>query len=109
MATSLLYPPMSFVPAATMLAVAAVAEVTSTTASPDHAIAIALISVVGGFVVMLMQILVKDWVGRHKPVRHPDHDEEQAELNQYLIAEMYQLKTRNDQLQAENDRLKRKR
>lgn len=71
------------------LLVAAVAEVTGTTASPDHAIAIALISVVGGFLVMIVQLTVSDWLrNRRRPPLHPDQADEQAELNQRLIDQL---------------------
>lgn len=85
------------------IAVGLFAEVAGTTASPDHAIAIAVISVVGGFAVMLVQIVVKDLLTRHRP-QHPDHAEEQAELNQILID---QLRDTNDRLHDAHDEIDR--
>ena len=82
------------------LLVAVFAEVSGTAAAPDHAIAIALISVVGGFVVMLVQLTVSDWLrNRRKPPPHPDHAEEQAELNELLIGELRRLRAENERLQ----------
>lgn len=84
------------------VAVAVVAEAAGTTASPDHSIAIAVISVVGGFAVMLCQLTVTDWLRNRRTLpKHPDHDEEQAVLNELLIEKL-------GRLEAENDRLRRK-
>lgn len=95
-------PRMNIALGAKSFAVFAVAEVTGTTANPDHAVVIAVISVVGGFFAMLLQIALKDWLTRHrKPPKHPDHDEEQAELNLLLVAELHRVN-------AENERLRRK-
>lgn len=93
--------PMSIIHGGKAVLVAAVAEVTGTTAAPDHAVAIALISVIGGFVVMLVQLVVSDWLrNRHPP--EPTPHEEQHELNDLLLERLAEL-------QAENNRLKGKR
>ena len=85
------------------LLVAAVAEVTGTTAAPDHAVAIALISVIGGFVVMLVQLTVSDYLrNRRIHQQHPDHGEEQAELNDLLISELHRLRVENERLKRKN-------
>lgn len=101
--TALRGPRVNLVHGGRAAAVAVIAEVTGTAAGSD-AITVALISVAGGFLVMLAQILITDWLRNRRDRRrtfHPDHSEEQAELNQLLIDEMHWLK-------AENERLRRR-
>lgn len=87
-------------------AVAAVAEVSGATASPDHAIAIAVIAAVGTIVTVLLQATISDWLRRRKAGPPVD---EQAELNQLLIHEMHRLTAENERLTDDNQRLRKRR
>lgn len=91
-------------------ALVALAAEVSGSSVPDHAIAVALISVSGGFVVMILQLTVSDYLRRHRtiPPKHPDHDEEQDVLNDLLIEKMERQQAEMRRLQKENDRLKRR-
>jgi hypothetical protein len=99
---------MSLTPGVRALAVGIAAEVTGTTASPDHAIAIAVIAAAGTIVTVLMQATISDWL-RSRRTNKAGPVDEQAELNQLLIHEMHRLTGENERLTEDNERLRRRR
>jgi hypothetical protein len=93
------------------LLVTVVAEITGSASAPDHSIAIAVISVVGGFIVMLVQLALSDYIRNRRTrttTRHPDHSPEQHDVNDILIDELHVKQERIERLEAENERLQRK-
>lgn len=89
------------------LAVATLAEVTGTTASPDHAIAVALIAGAAGVIGVFVQTAVTDWLRdrRHKP----HYTDEQAALNELLIEQLAERNAELERLRAETGKRRSRR